>query len=134
MAAQLWEYRAGVNHDVAEQEVDGDTVDCRADCGFDLDGLGMRLRLLGVDCPERKDLKAWLAAKKFTADWLAEHRDERGRFFIRTIPNTRDRDKKDSFGRYLVTVYNLVDGSAQGDHCLNAALLDSGHAIPMPLR
>lgn len=127
----MWEYRAGVNHDIDEQEVDGDTVDCRTDLGFDLDGMGMRLRLLGVDCPERKDnLIAWKAAKQFTADWLTEHRDARGRFFIHTIRNTRQRDKKDSFGRYLATIYNLVDGDRQGNHCLNAALLDAGHAIP----
>lgn len=126
----LWEYRAGVNHDVDNQEVDGDTIDCRTDCGFDIDGLGMRLRLLGIDCPERKTPDAWYAAKLFTHDWLEAHRDPKGRFFLRTTRNTRDRDKKDSFGRYLATIYNLIDGDTQGDHCLNAALLDSGNAIP----
>lgn len=126
----LWEYRAGINHDVDSQEVDGDTIDCRIDCGFDIDGLGARLRLLGVDCPERNTPGPWFAAKQFTHDWLTEHRDFKGRFFIRTTRNTRDRDKKDSFGRYLVTVYNLIDGDTCGDHCLNAALLDSGNATP----
>lgn len=127
----LWEYRAGVNHDVASQEVDGDTVDVRTDLGFDMDGLAMRLRLLGVDCPERNtDRPAWLAAKLFTHNWLIQHADLAGRHFMRTIRNTRDRDKADSFGRYLATVYDLVDGDTQGDHCLNAALLDAGHAVP----
>lgn len=127
----LWEYRAGVNHDVANQEVDGDTIDVRTDLGFDMDGLAMRLRLLGVDCPERTaDRPAWLAAKLFTHTWLIEHADPAGRLFIRTSRNTRARDKADSFGRYLATVYDLVDGDTQGDHCLNAALLDAGHAVP----
>lgn len=125
----LWEYRARVNHDYENPAVDGDTVDLRADLGFDVDGLGMRVRLLGVDTPERAERERWEAAKEFTAVWLAEHADPKGRFFIRTIRNTKERDKKDSFGRYLVTVYNLVDGQTQGDHCLNAALIDSGHAV-----
>jgi endonuclease YncB( thermonuclease family) len=131
VTAKLWEYRAGVNHDVTNPDVDGDTVDVRTDLGFDIDGLGMRLRLLGVDCPEKKpDRAAWLAAKNFTHDWLARHADPDGRHFIRTTSNTRGRDKADSFGRFLATVYNLVDGDTQGDHCLNTALLDAGHAVP----
>ena len=131
MTAKLWEYRAGVNHDVKNPDVDGDTVDVRTDLGFDMDGLGMRLRLLGVDCPEKRPSRLkWLAAKQFTHDWLAANADPAGRHFIRTTPNTRHRDKADSFGRYLATVYNLVDGDTQGDQCLNAALLDAGHAVP----
>jgi endonuclease YncB( thermonuclease family) len=127
----IWEYRAGVNHDVANLEVDGDTIDVRTDLGYDLDGLGMRLRLLGIDCPETKGdtLAAGLAAKQFTHDWLVATADTKGRHFIRTIRNTHDRDKKDSFGRYLATVYNLVDGDTQGSHCLNVELLASGNAV-----
>lgn len=124
MTAQLWEYRA-----VVLGVVDGDTIDVRTDLGFDANGLKMRLRLLGVDCPERADRERWDAAKKYTAAWLSEHADNKGRVFIRTQPDTHDADEDDSFGRYLATVYNLTGGDTCGDHCLNAALLDSGNAV-----
>lgn len=127
MAANLWEYRAAWLH-----VVDGDTIDVRVDVGFDHNGLGMRLRLLGVDTPERKgDTRlAGDLAMAFTNAWLQYHADPKGRVFLRTARSPHDVDKDDSFGRYLATVYNLVDGETCGDHCLNAALLDSGNAVP----
>lgn len=127
MTANLWEYRAEWL-----KVVDGDTIDVRTDKGFDDNGLWMRLRLLGVNTPElRGDTKtAAEAAKQFTIDWLSTHADAKSRVFIRTVRSIHDVDKDDSFGRYLATVYNLVDGEIQGDHCLNAALLDSGQAVP----
>lgn len=123
----LWKYRAEWLN-----VVDGDTIDVRTDKGFDDDGQKMRLRLLGIDTPERKgDTRAaGDVAKQFTLDWLSAHADNRNRVFIRTVRSIHDVDKDDSFGRYLATVYNLVDGDTCGDHCLNAALLDSGNAIP----
>ena len=123
----LWGYRA-----TWLNVVDGDTIDIRTDLGFDMAGLKMRLRLLNIDTPEVTGAtkEAGLAAKSFTHDWLMTHADENGRVFIRTLRSTKDVDKKDSFGRYLATIYNLVDGDTCGDHCLNAALLDSGNATP----
>lgn len=122
--AQLWEYRAVVLY-----VVDGDTFDVRVDKGFDDDGQKMRLRLFGLDTWEDEGAtrEAGLAATAFTRRWLAEHADVNGRLFIRTTRSTRDVDKADSFGRYLATVYNLVDGQTQGAHCLNVELIAGGH-------
>lgn len=43
----MYEYRASVI-----RVIDGDTVDLRIDLGFEV-GLNMRVRLAGIDAPER---------------------------------------------------------------------------------
>lgn len=98
----MWEYRAHVTN-----VVDGDTIDVVTDLGFGMDGLVMRLRLLGVDTPERADYEQWLSAKDFTQSWCAAHVDAKGWLVITTIKNTHDRDKADSFGRYLAVVWSM---------------------------
>jgi micrococcal nuclease len=115
----LWVYRADI-----ERVVDGDTVVAVIDCGFGLHlyrgNEGARLRLLGVDSPERIQ-RGWAAARDFTLAWVREagQADESNRFpfIIRT-------SKADAFGRYLSTVWRISDGA-----CLNDALLDAGHAV-----
>ena len=73
--------------------VDGDTIDVMVDMGFQTH-CRQRLRLLGVDMPERG--KAGFAeASEETARLL------QGEITVYTV-------KKDSFGRWLAEVY--VDG------------------------
>jgi len=97
----MWEYRAKL-----ARIIDGDTIDVSTDLGFGMDGLHMRLRLLGVDTPERNQL-GYNDAIQYVADWFATHCDSAGWFMINTIQNTQGRDKADSFGRYLTLVWSM---------------------------
>ena len=95
--------------------IDGDTVEIDIDLGFRL-WLRQRLRILGVDCPERigPTAEAGLKARLFTGDWFARRP---GEFQVRTTL-----DRTDSFGRVLAEVFS-------GDNSLGADLLAAGHAV-----
>jgi len=109
--------------------VDGDTVDLKVlllnatDLGFGIKSQPMtvnyRFRLYGIDAPETRTLdmaekKEGIAAKKYLAELLET---SQGHVTIKTY-----KDKHDSFGRYLVTLYN-VNGLN-----LNLEMLNTGHA------
>lgn len=115
----MWEYRARVT-----RVVDGDTFDVVTDLGFGLDGLAMRLRLLGVDTPEitGDTAAAGIEASKFTSHWLYENVDAAGYVLINTVRDRQDRDKHDSFGRYLAVVWNMAKTAN-----LAEALITSGN-------
>lgn len=113
----MWEYRARITN-----TVDGDTVDAIVDLGFGVDGMAMRLRLLGVDTPERNQL-GWAEATQFTKAWIATYQSDGGHVVITTIKDRSDRDKKDSFGRYLAVIWDMAKTQS-----LNEALLTGGYA------
>lgn len=101
--------------------VDGDTIvldawDLGAGVWLHPGNEGAHIRLLGVDCPERQET-GWLAACEFTREWLAEAGDG-WNLIIQTV-------RVDNFGRYLATVWRVVDG-----RCLNDDLLTAGYAVP----
>jgi micrococcal nuclease len=118
----MWEYRAHV-----VRVVDGDTIDVVTDLGFGLDGLAMRLRLLGVDAPEvtGPTADAGNAATAFTRSWLYQNKDDNDWILVTTIKSRQDRDKADSFGRYLAMVWDM--GRTAN---LNEALLTNGFGVP----
>jgi micrococcal nuclease len=118
----MWEYRAHV-----VRVVDGDTLDVVTDLGFGLDGMAMRLRLLGVDTPEvtGATAAAGAAATAFTKDWLSFRADADGWILVTTIKSRQDRDKADSFGRYLAMVWDM--GRTAN---LNEALITNGFGVP----
>lgn len=91
----MYQYRATVL-----RVVDGDTIDVRTDLGFDV-GMDMRLRLAGIDAPERNT-----EAGKIAALWLADRLPVGADV---TIATTKDRREK--YGRYLADV--LVPGEGQ---------------------
>ena len=106
--------------------VDGDTLDVDIDLGFSMQFTGQRLRLLFVNTPERKGKTktAGDAAWRFAKEWLGSH----GNIMIRSRKREPGHAVEDSFGRYLVEVFGDNDQGEQ--ECLNAALLDSGNAVP----
>ena len=106
--------------------VDGDTLDVDIDLGFSMQLTGQRLRLLWVNTPERKGAtkKAGDAAWRFATKWLGSHSN----IMIRSRKREPGHAVEDSFGRYLVEVFGDNDQGEQ--ECLNAALLDSGNAVP----
>ena len=106
--------------------VDGDTFDIDIDLGFSMQLTGQRLRLLGVNTPETKGKTrdAGMQAKAFTRAWLGSHTN----IMIRSRKREPGHAEKDAFGRWLVEVFGDNDQGEQ--ECLNAALLDSGNAVP----
>lgn len=121
MPPQLWVFRARVT-----RVIDGDTVDATVDAAFHSSRIE-RLRLLGVNAPERKleTRAAGDAAKQFVEDWLVAAGLGVGPggdwpLIIQT-------EKTDVFGRYLANIWRVVDGANLSDD-----LLTSGNAVVFP--
>jgi micrococcal nuclease len=98
--------------------VDGDTIDCILDLGFDV-SIKERVRLKGLDTPETrtKDLtekKLGLEAKKFVEDMFQNKGND---FIIET------EYRRGKYGRTIGTI------TFQDDTVLNEMLITSGHAI-----
>ncbi|KAB2328951.1 nuclease [Cytobacillus depressus] len=96
------------NNCICTYVVDGDTMDVEIDVGFDFSSF-QRLRLYGVDTPERKQ-PGFEEAKQFVIDKILQK------------PVQIITYKKDSFGRWLSIVF--VDGEN-----LNDLLLEEGLAV-----
>lgn len=108
----MYEYKCGVT-----RIVDGDTVDCEIDLGFDI-VYKSRVRLYGIDTPESRtrDLDE-KARGKLATKFLSEHILHADKLVIQT-----KLDKKGKFGRVLgVIVADGVD--------LNQALIDNHLAV-----
>ena len=108
--------------------IDGDTqvFDYVADMGFQKVTFQAVVRLLGVNCPEKKGrtAEAGKRATKFAEDWLAGKMVAGGRpLFLRLRPDQKGR--LDAFGR-LLGVVETYDSERQ---TLQRALIESGNAI-----
>ncbi len=112
----MWVFRARWT-----RVVDGDTLHVYLDQGFHAYRIE-NLRLLGLNAPEmRGDTReAGLKARQFVIDWLADADSSSLEWSL--IIQT---EKADAFGRYLATIWRVVDGA-----CLNDDLLTSGNAVP----
>lgn len=93
--------------------VDGDTIDIERD---------IRIRLLGIDTPERGDC-FYEEAKAYTTALL-----EGG-----TIRLEKDITGADQYGRLLRYVYVPADDPASDDVFVNDALVRAGFARPLPV-
>lgn len=91
--------------------VDGDTLDILLDCGFDTYAK-RRVRLLGVDTPERGQ-ENYKEATALTRSCV-ENKD----IYVQTY-------KSDVFGRYLANVWY-----EDGKYCLNDELRNAGLLKP----
>jgi micrococcal nuclease len=96
--------------------IDGDTIDVDIDLGFGMWLHSKRLRLYGLDTPE-KNTPEGVKAKQFTIDWVGKSMTKDGTLVIRTLS-----DKPDKYGRILASVYGSTSVS------LNDELLSSGNA------
>ncbi len=101
----MWMYQAK-----PVRVIDGDTVDLTVDVGF-RHFTTQRFRLLGVNTPERGKTD-YDTARNFTVEWLFELSGE--------WPLQIESKKSDSFGRWLVTIYN------KNFECLNEELISKG--------
>ena len=110
---KLFHYNAKVT-----RVVDGDTVDCLIDMGFDLHHK-QRVRLYGINTPETRtrdkiEKKAGLAAKARLVEMLKENKNY---CVVKT-----SLDKKGKFGRTLGTLFN------DSGKNLNETLVKEGYA------
>jgi micrococcal nuclease len=100
--------------------VDGDTIDVDIDVGFYVWIKDQRIRLFGIDSPERKapTLSEWKAAKAYLTDLI-----DGKEIILQTVKGKDGADRRGSFGRWLGTVY--LNGSD-----INQQMIDTGHAVP----
>lgn len=96
--------------------IDGDTIDVDIDLGFGTWLHSKRLRLWGLDTPE-KNTPEGVKSTKFTVDWVSKSINKSGMLVVRTVS-----DKPDKYGRILASVYGATSVS------LNDELLLSGNA------
>ena len=115
---QMYKYKARLI-----RVVDGDTIDCILDLGFDV-SIKERVRLKGLDTPEirTKDLnekELGFKAKKFVEDMFQDKGLEAGSpdFIIET------EYRRGKYGRTIGTI------TFQDDTVLNEMLITSGHAV-----
>jgi micrococcal nuclease len=108
----LYEYQARVT-----KVIDGDTLALDIDLGLGIHAHLPRARLAGVDCPELPTPEG-IQAANFTTRWVTELGPV---FNVITV-----KDRRDAYGRYLVSVRTLaVDGPV-----LNRDLIHAGAAKP----
>ena len=98
--------------------VDGDTIDCEIDLGFDI-SIRERVRFHGINAPESRtrdleEKKRGLAAK----DRVIEVMKENETFVLRT--------KYDRIGKYGRVIGDII---LENGDCLNDVLVEEGHAV-----
>jgi len=96
----------------AASAVDGDTLDVRVELGLGV-VLAARVRLLGVDAPERHT-----AEGRRAAEWVSAWLESRTGLVMATV-----KDRREKYGRFLATVWDPAGGCS-----LNGALLAEGLA------
>ncbi len=109
---EIYEYKASVI-----RVVDGDTLWLDVELGFDVRRKDS-FRLYGINAPEMNTPEGH-AAK----DWLIARIQQAiagGIFRIQT-----DKDKREKFGRYLVTLYDDLQN-------INQEMIAEGHAVAYP--
>lgn len=100
--------------------VDGDTIDCEIDLGFDI-SISQRVRLAGIDTPESKtkdlnEKKYGLEAKEFLKKKLAECKGS-------LVIKTEKMDSTEKYGRILGWLFE--DGK---EVSFNQTMIDEGYA------
>lgn len=112
----MFQYRAKLM-----RVVDGDTIDVDIDLGLEMH-VQTRLRLAGLNAPERGTLEGD-AATAFVRSWMDGVDSD---LLIMT-----QKDRREKFGRYLVTVLPFQDAyTTIGLQSLNSALLAADLAKP----
>jgi len=96
---------------IVRRVIDGDTIVCDLDQGWDTWRVNQRIRLLDIDCPEMNTAEGRMA-KQFTADQLPLGTS------VTVISHSLD-----NFGRVLGQVI-LADGRD-----LSGCLIRAGHAV-----
>lgn len=100
--------------------IDGDTVDCDVDLGFDVH-MKMRFRLAGIDTPEIRssnadEKAAGLKAKEYLTKLIG----------AKQVVVESVKDKSDKYGRYLARIlFTAAQGSVLN---VNEHMIQAGYA------
>jgi endonuclease YncB( thermonuclease family) len=105
--------------------IDGDTQEFMLDLGFTI-RTDADFRLLGINTPEVVGVSkaAGLAAKEYAVEWVRNGYNASPLEWPFRIQTRKSADRE-KYGRWLATVWRLVDG-----RCLNSDLVEAGHAVP----
>jgi len=87
--------------------VDGDTLEGDIDLGFNVELKGVKVRLEGIDCPE-KSTPEGITSRDFTSQWICAAESE-----CKTVVINVKNHKRDKYGRILGVV--IVDGQSLTD-------------------
>lgn len=112
MADSLYQYTVTVN-----RVIDGDTLEVDIDLGFNVTLSGKRIRVAGVDCPERNTPEGKLA-KFFTKEWVNDAINSNKPVLVKI-----EAHKGDKYGRILGAVW--ADGKD-----LAQQLILNNHGVP----
>jgi len=112
----MYEYRAKVL-----KVIDGDTVDVDIDLGFDIELKNERVRIIGIDTPEKRTRDKvqklfGIAATKRVKELL------KGKVVLKT---KIDRDGDDATGKFGRILGDFIIG----DKTLTEILIEEGHAV-----
>ena len=130
----LYTYRAKL-----ARIVDGDTIDVNLDQGLNTWRLPERCRLAGIEA-EKTGTPEGDTARTAVEEWFRGVGDT---FYVQTLKNRREQERKEKYGRYLAWIYDVEPEwpapTRQGDAdvlaniarmaCLNTALILGGHAV-----
>lgn len=96
--------------------VDGDTIRVRMSLGLDV-YVNQTLRLYGINTPEM-NTEEGKKAKEFVLNWFWDKVET-------DIKYSTIKDRREKYGRYLVSVFHVPTGES-----LNSTLLKEGLAVP----
>jgi len=103
--------------------IDGDTIVCDIDLGFDLWMKDEHVRLLGLDAPESRTKDLVEKAKGIeSTEWLTQLLEDHGN--VITLETTYNKGGK--YGRTLGNIY--VDGE-DGLININEKMIEEGYAV-----
>ena len=105
--------RYGKNGKQRDPIIDGDTLDCLIDLGYDIH-LALRLRLHGIDTPESRTRRLEEKAMGL-----------RSKAYLRGVLESADEIEYGKYGRVLATVYAIKNGRRTN---VNELLVREGHA------
>jgi endonuclease YncB( thermonuclease family) len=87
--------------------VDGDTLEGNIDLGFNVELKNVKVRLAGVDCPE-KSTPEGITSRDFTSQWISAAEGE-----CKDVVISVKNHKRDKYGRILGMI--TVDGQSLTD-------------------
>lgn len=100
--------------------IDADTMQLQIDLGLDT-YRRITVRLYEVNAPERYTEEG-KEATQWVLGWISQYAPE-------TCVVETFKDRREKFGRYLVRLY--TEGITEAPICLNDALVEAGHAVPV---
>lgn len=109
---------------------DGDTVTVNIDLGFGVKFEKMKIRLFGINSPERRDPDPVIKAQaNKSREFMSSHvlgKDVKLYTIKKRKKSKKHEDKKGKYGRFLGIIYtNDINGKYIN---MNKLMVDSGHA------